>query len=453
MEPMRLLIVDDDAGLRQSVSLLLKEAGYDVVAEGNPEQALRRAGAEEFDVVLCDSQFPNMDGLTFLRRYRVEGGEGLLILLSDPGTEDGVLAAVREGAYDCVRKPVRPDEMVLAVGKAAERERLRREVEALRISLGAGMVQDLVVCESRTMRDLLDLASRVARHNTPVLITGESGTGKEVLARAIHRMSPRSEGSFTVLNCATVPQQLLEVELFGHAKGAFPGATAERPGLFELAHQGTLLLDEIVALPLDLQAKVLRVLDEGEVWRMGGRDPKRVDVRVIAATAKPIDQAVDQGEFRAELLCRLNVVHLHIPPLRERPEDIPALLTHFARQAAQRLGHTVSVTPTALTALSGHSWPGNARELRNTVERAAVLGSGPLDVKDFAITNGANGAHPHANGGSNGALDLKSQVEAVERLAIRKALDAAGGNRRQAATLLGISLRTLFYKMRRLPVR
>jgi two-component system response regulator AtoC len=452
MEPMRLLIVDHDAGLRQSVSLLLQEAGYDVVAEANPEQALRRASAEAFDVVLCDSQFPDMDGLTFLRRYRVEGGQGLLIVLSDPGTEDGALAAVREGAYDCVRKPVRPDDVVLAVSKAAERERLRHEVEALRSSLGAGVVQDLVVCESRAMRDLLDLASRVARHNTPVLITGESGTGKEVLARAIHRMSPRNEGSFTVLNCATIPQQLLEVELFGHARGAFPGATADRPGLFELAHQGTLLLDEIVALPLDLQAKVLCALAGGEVLRMGARDPKPVDVRIIATTARSVDQAIEQGELRAELLSRLNVVHLHIPPLRERPEDIPALLTHFARQAAQRLGHTVSVTPAALAALSNHSWPGNARELRSAVERAAVLGSGPLDVKDFAITNGGNGAHPHANA-SNGALDLKSQVEAVERQAIRKALDAAGGNRRQAATLLGISLRTLFYKMRRLPVR
>jgi DNA-binding NtrC family response regulator len=450
---MRLLIVDDDAGLRQSVSHLLREAGYDVVGEDSPEQALRRAGAEEFDVILCDSQFPGMDGLTFLRRYRVDGGQGLVIVLSDPGDEDGALAAVREGAYDCVRKPVRPEELVLAVSNAAERERLRREVEALRSSLGAGAVQELVVSESRAMRELLDLASLVARHNTPVLVTGESGTGKEVLARAIHRMSPRSEASFTVLNCATVPQQLLEVELFGQAKGATSGASAERPGLFESAHQGTLLLDEIVALPLELQSKVLRALDEGEVWRVGGRDPKRVDVRIIAATTKPIEQAVERGEFRAELLHRLNVVHLHIPPLRERPEDIPALLTHFARQAAQRLGHTVSVTPTALAALSGHSWPGNARELRNAVERAAVLGNGPLDVKDFAISNGANGTHSHGNGGSNGALDLKSQVEAVERQAIRKALDAAGGNRRQAAILLGISLRTLFYKMRRLPVR
>ena len=213
------------------------------------------------------------------------------------------------------------------------------------------------------------------------------------------------------------------------------------------------MLDEIGDLPLELQAKLLRVLEEGEVRRVGGREPRKVDVRVIAATAKNLEQAVERSEFRADLFYRLNVVHLHLPPLRERPEDVPALLTHFARQAAQRLGHAVSVTPTALTALTHHAWPGNVRELRNAVERAAVLGGDrPLDAKDFVVTNGnghSNGAAP-TNG--NGTLDLKTQVEAVERQAILRALEASGGNRRQAAGLLGISLRTLFYKMRRLPV-
>jgi two-component system response regulator AtoC len=315
------------------------------------------------------------------------------------------------------------------------------------------------------MRDLLELASRVARHSTTVLVTGESGTGKEVLARAIHRMSPRSERNFTAINCAAIPEHLLESELFGHMRGAFTGATADRAGLFELAHEGTLLLDEIGDLPLDLQAKLLRVLEEGEIRRVGGREPKRVDVRVIAATAKPLEEAVEGGEFRSDLFYRLNVVRLHLPPLRERPEDVPALLTHFARQAAQRLGHPVSVTPAALAALASYSWPGNVRELRNAVERAAVLGGeGPLDPKSFAIgnghRNGADGNHLNGHGtngtnganGTNGSLDLKTQVEAVERRAIQRALEASGGNRRQAASLLGISLRTLFYKMRRLPV-
>jgi two-component system response regulator AtoC len=450
---MHVLIVDADAGLRQSLSLLLKEAGYSVVAEADPEHALRRATTDAFDLILCDVRMPKMDGLSFLRRYRSDGGSGVMIMLSENGSDDGALAALREGAYDYLHKPFKPDEVTLAIRKAEEHEKLRREVETLRSSLGAGVVQDLVVCESRGMRDLLELASRVARHNTTVLITGESGTGKEVLARAIHRMSSRSERSFVAINCAAIPEALLESELFGHTKAAVPGANADRAGLFELAHEGTLLLDEIGDLPLELQAKLLRVLEEGEVRRVGAREPRKVDVRVIAATAKNLEQAVERSEFRADLFYRLNVVRLHLPPLRERPEDVPALLTYFARQAAQRLGHPVSVTPSALAALTHHAWPGNVRELRNAVERAAVLGGErPLDAKDFVVTNGnghANGAAP-TNG--NGTLDLKTQVEAVERQAILRALEASGGNRRQAAGLLGISLRTLFYKMRRLPV-
>ncbi|HEX2451982.1 MAG TPA: sigma 54-interacting transcriptional regulator, partial [Gemmatimonadales bacterium] len=242
---MRLLIVDDDADLRQSLSLLLREAGYDIVAEADPEEALKRAVAEDFDAILCDVRMPRLDGLAFLRRYRSERGSALLIMMSAYGNEDAAIAAMREGAYDYLRKPFRPDEVLLTVRKAEERERLRREVEALRSTIGADVVRDLVVAESRVMRDLLELASRVARHNTTVLITGESGTGKEVLARAVHRMSPRAERSFTAINCAAIPDQLLESELFGHAKGSFTGATRARRGLFEEANGGTLFIDEI----------------------------------------------------------------------------------------------------------------------------------------------------------------------------------------------------------------
>jgi two-component system response regulator AtoC len=446
---MRLLIVDDDAGFRQSLALLLGESGYGVETEGDAERALARALAEEFDLILCDVKMAGMDGLSFLRRYRAQAGNALIIMMSAYGNEDAALAAMREGAYDYLQKPFKPDEVILTVRKAEERERLRREVEALRSSLGIGAVGDLVVSQSRAMRDVLELAARVARHNTTVLITGESGTGKEVIARAIHRMSPRSERSFTAINCAAIPEQLLESELFGHTKGSFTGATADHPGLFELANGGTLLLDEIADLPQALQAKLLRVLEEGEIRRLGARESRKIDVRVLAATGRPMEQAVERGEFRSDLYYRLNVVRLHIPPLRERPEDIPELLTHFARQVAQRLGHPVSVTPNALVALTQHNWPGNVRELRNAVERAAVLSAGGLlDCKDFAFYNGASNPQ---HGGPNGGLDLRTQVEAVERAAIQRALEASNGNRRQAANLLGISLRTLFYKLRRLP--
>jgi len=446
---MRLLIVEADADVRQSLALLLGESGYVVETEADPARALSRATTEDFELILCGIKLPGMDGLSFLRRLRAEGGNALVIMLSEQGAEDAALAALREGAYDYVAQPFQPDEVIMAVRKAEERERLRREVEALRSNVGIGAVKELVVSQSPAMRDVLELAARVARHNTPVLITGESGTGKEVIARAIHRMSPRNERSFTAANCGAIPEQLLESELFGHTKGAFPGATTDHAGLFELADGGTLFLDEIADVSPGLQAKILRVLEEGQVRRLGGRDARKIDVRVLAATGRAVEQAVERGEFRSDLYYRLNVVRLHIPPLRERPEDIPELVTHFARQMAQRLGHPVSITPGALAALTHHSWPGNVRELRNTLERAAVLGvGGPLDSKDFALSNGSGSGQ---NGAPNGSLDLRAQVEAVEREVIQRALQTSKGNRRQAASLLGISLRTLFYKLRRLP--
>jgi DNA-binding NtrC family response regulator len=451
---MHLLIVDDDVEIRRTLGQGLEEAGHKVALESEPEPALHRAASGAFDLILCNVRLPRMDGVTFLRRYRAGGGSALVIMLSPPGSEEGAIAAMREGAYDWVQKPFRTEEVAMGIRKAEELLRLRHEVETLRSTVGAGSVNDLVVCESRAMRDIVDMASRVARHQTPVLLTGETGTGKEVLARAIHRMSARSERGFTVINCSAIPGQLLESELFGHVAGAMPGATADHDGLFELAHQGTLFVDEVGALSVELQARMARVLDEGTVVRTGGREARQVDVRVVAASSKPLDDAVARGEFRSDLYHRLSAVRIHLPPLRERVEDIPALLTHFAGQAAHRLGHPVSVTPNALAALSHYTWPGNVRELRNVVDRAAALaGDGPLDVKDLAPVgkNGNGNGHASANGTPTG-LDLKSQVEAVERQAILRALEASGGNRRQAASLLGISLRTLFYKMRRLPV-
>jgi DNA-binding NtrC family response regulator len=454
---MRLLIVYDDADIRRSLGQRLEETGHQVMVESDPERALQRAASGSFDLILCNVRLPQSDGVTFLRRYRAGGGSALFIMLSPPGSEEGAIAAMREGAHDWVQKPFRTEEVAWAIRKAEELEQLRREVETLRSSVGAAGVSDLVVWESRAMRDILDMASRVARHQTAVLVTGEPGTGKEVLARAIHRMSSRSDRSFTVINCAAVPSQLLESELFGHVAGAMPGATADHAGLFELADGGTLLVDEVGALPPELQARMARMLEDGRVVRTGGREGRQVDVRVIAASSKPLDDAVARGEFRSDLYHRLSGVRIHLPPLRERVEDIPALLTHFAGQAAHRLGHPVSVTPSALAALTQYTWPGNIRELRSAVDRAAALaGDGRLDVKDFAAVarngNGNGNGHGAANGAPALGLDLKSQVEAVERLAILRALEASGGNRRQAASLLGISLRTLFYKMRRLPV-
>jgi two-component system response regulator AtoC len=451
---MRILIVDDEAPLRQSLTLLLAESGYQIEAEGNPARALARAVAEPFDLILCDVRMPEMDGLTFLRRYRADGGSALMVMMSAYGGEDAALEAMREGAYDYLTKPFRPDEVTLTVQKAEERERLRREVVTLRATLGAEQAKDLLVAESRAMRNIVELAGRVAAHATTVLLTGESGTGKEVLARAIHQLSPRRDAAFTAINCAAIPEQLLESELFGHLKGSFTGATADRAGLFEASHGGTLLLDEIGDMPLSLQAKLLRVLEDGEIRRLGAREGRKVDVRVLAATAKPLDRAVEKGEFREDLYYRLNVVELHLPPLRERPEDITALITHFARQSAQRLGRPVSITPRALVALAGHHWPGNIRELRNAIERAAVLSAdGRLDTADFSLAGARPSAGANGNGNGNGhfpdGFELKPQVEHLERITIERALEASNGNRRDASRLLGVSLRTLFYKLRR----
>jgi two-component system response regulator AtoC len=456
---MRILVVDDDPGLRQSLGLLLSEAGHEVTAEGDARRALARAPEVEPDVILSDVRMPGMDGLEFLREYRTAGGDAILLMMSAYGTEDAAIAAMREGAYDYLHKPFRPDEVLLTLRKVEEREGLRREVESLRASLGAGQVQDEVVAESAAMRHLLELASRVAAHDTTVLITGESGTGKEVLARSIHRMSKRAEGPFVAINCAAIPEQLLESELFGHARGAFTGATGERAGLFEEATNGTLLLDEIGDLPAGLQAKLLRVLEEREVRRVGESRSRPVNARLIAATARRLEDARAAGEFRDDLYYRLNVVELEVPPLRDRPEDVPALLAHFAQRTAKRLGRPISFSPQALSYLSHYTWPGNVRELRNAVERAAVLSeSGRLERESFLFAaappingNGNGNGHGHASDhpAAPGDLLLKGRVEALERDLVQQALQASGGSRREAADLLGVSLRTLFYKLRR----
>src|SRR3989454_2159163 len=368
----RVLIVDDEPGLRQSLGLLLTDAGYSVVAEQTGRRALERAAAETFDLVLCDVRMPEMDGLTFLRQYRKGGGNALVIVMSAYGGEDAAIAAMKEGAYDYLPKPFRPDEVVLTLRKAEERERLREEGAGLRAQLSAGPAERGLIAERSAMRQALALVARVAEHNTTVLITGESGTGKEVIARAIHRASPRANRPVGGINCAAIPENLLESEPFGHVRGAFTGASADKTGLFEHANAGTILLDEIAELPIGLQANLLRGLQEGEIRRVGDQKTRKVDARVLAATARDLEAEARAGRFREDLFYRINVVAIELPPLRERQDDIAPLARHFAARFSQRFCRPLSLSDSALTWLEEQEWPGNVRELENAIERAAV---------------------------------------------------------------------------------
>src|SRR5438132_1175417 len=446
----RVLVVDDEPGLRQSLGLLLADAGYDVAAAGTGTRALERALAESLDLVLCDVRMPEMDGLAFLRAYKGGGGTGLVIMMSAYGGEEAALAAMKEGAYDYVPKPFRPDEVVLTLRKAEERERLTHTIATLRAQLDSSPGTRALIAESPAMRQALEIVARVAGHPTTVLITGERGTGKEVIAQAIHRASPRAAGPFVAVNCAAIPDTLLESELFGYVKGAFTGAAGDRPGLFEQADGGTLLLDEVGELPLALQAKLLRVLQENEIRRVGDQKTRRVDVRLLAATAKDLAAEAATGRFRHDLFDRLNVVAIHLSPLSERRADIAPLARHFAARLAGRLGRRVTLSDAALEWLGEQLWPGNVRSLEHAIERAAVLSDKEiLEAGDFVGPRPLSPAPQRGEGDRGGEVTLRDAVERAERDAITAALRGAGGNRREAAKRLGVSLRTLFYKMDR----
>ncbi|HEY3220524.1 MAG TPA: sigma-54 dependent transcriptional regulator [Gemmatimonadales bacterium] len=446
----KVLVVDDEPGLRQSLGLLLTDAGYTVTAEQDGRRALDRAVAEPFDLVLCDVRMPQMDGLTFLRNYRQRGGSALVIVMSAYGGEDAAIAAMKEGAYDYLPKPFRPDEVVLTLRKAEERERLRQELAGLKAQLASGPAERGLIAESAAMRQALELVARVAEHNTTVLITGESGTGKEVIARAIHRASPRATKAFIGINCAAIPEMLLESELFGHVRGAFTGASGDKAGLFEQASGGTLLLDEIGELPVGLQAKLLRVLQESEMRRVGDQKTRRVDARVLVATARDLEAETKAGRFREDLFYRINVVVIELPPLREREEDIAPLARHFAARLAQRFRRPVSLTDDAIAWLEQQAWPGNVRQLENAIERAAVLSNREiLRLEDLRTEQLPAATSQDSEVKGEGRGTLREVTEAAERQAITEALRASNGNRREAAKRLGVSLRTLFYKIDR----
>jgi two-component system response regulator AtoC len=440
----RVLVVDDEAGMRHMLRLVLEKAAYRVTEAMNGCEALERLQGGDFDIILCDIRMPEMDGLTFLQEIQKRDISGTVIMMSAYGTIDTAVECLKVGAYDYISKPFKPDEVILTLRKAQEKMHLQQENSLLRKKLSQKKNHHEIIYQSGVMERLLTLVSRVAVSHSPVLITGETGTGKELVARALHGQSARQKRPFVAINCGAIAQGLMESELFGHSRGAFTGAVQQKPGLFEEADGGTLFLDEIGELPLDLQPKLLRVLQEGEVRRVGENISRKVDVRILAATARDLRGAVAQGVFRDDLFFRLAVVEVHIPPLRERREDIPLLVDHFARCAADREGRPVPEIGSSVSdALSRHAWPGNVRELANFVERAMIFSRGNvLEIQDFP----RDMRREHRD--ISGEFSLKHAALRLEKEYIRKALAATDGNRTRAAKLLEISLRKLLYKIK-----
>jgi len=445
----RVLVVDDDPGVRYTLREILESEGLEVDEAGDGEAALARFQAAPAPLVITDLRMPRLDGLGLLAALSQKTPPPRVVLITAHGSERDAVAAIKAGAFDYFRKPFDTEELLAVVRRAVEAVRLRDENERL---AGEVALARTMVFTSAAMRNLARLVARVAPRDVTVLITGESGTGKERLAEALVRASPRAEKPFVRFNCAALSPELAEAELFGHARGAFTGAVRSRPGLFGEADGGTILLDEVGELAPPAQAKLLRVLQEGEVRPVGEERSRNVDVRVLAATHRTLEELVKAGRFREDLFYRLNVVRLHIPPLRERPDDVALLARHFLDRFAARFGVPSLRVPEALfDRLRAHRWPGNVRELENALESLVAL-SPPesLDLSLLPFGGAGAGAGGEAAAAPDGEpIGLKQRVEAYERGIVVESLREARGNRSEAARRLGISRVTLHDKLKK----
>jgi DNA-binding NtrC family response regulator len=447
MEPLRIVVVDDEPAQRELIGGFLKKQGHEVVLAGSGGEALAHVRDRQVDLVLSDCRMPGMSGSDLLGKIREVNPEIPLLLMTAYGTVETAVQAMKEGAADYLAKPLDLEELLVRLNRVAEQGRLRSEVRQLQQQLVERHRLEGIVGESGRMQEVLALVKRVAPSDATVLIRGESGTGKELIARAIHYNSRRAAGPLVSLNCAALPEQLLESELFGHEKGAFTGAVAQRKGRFEAADGGSIFLDEIGDLSTALQVKLLRVLQERQFERIGGNRTLAVDVRILAATHRDLERAMGDGRFREDLYYRLNVVTIQIPPLRERREDIPLLLDHFLHKFAGKNRRDVAgITAAARDALLKYDYPGNIRELENVIERAVLLCRGRvIDLEDLPAAL-RPGERP---GGKRQPQRLPEVLADIERQAIDAALEQYHGVQTQAAEALGISERVLRYKMKK----
>jgi len=435
-----ILVVDDEPSMRTTLSILLKREGYQVSLAESGAEALPLLAPGEYDMILTDLKMEGMDGIELLRHIKAVDPQAEVLIFTAYGTIASAVEAMKLGAYDYIGKPFDEEELLLKVARALERKALVREVRDLRQALRGQEGQGRIIAASREMRAVLTKIDQVAPTDATVLIEGESGTGKELVARAIHRGSLRRDRPFIPINCSTFPETLLESELFGYEKGAFTGADKGRKGLFEAAHSGTLFLDEIADMPLPLQGRLLRALQEGEVRRLGSTQPIRVDVRIVTATNKRVDSLVAQGTLRDDLFYRLNVVRIVIPPLRERPDDIIPLAQHFLEVYKKRAKKEIAgITPEAAQAMLAHPWPGNVRELENAVERGVILcRSSSITAQELSL------GIPLPEKGSDRGITLKE----LERRHTLAALERHGGNQAETARELGIGRNTLWRRLK-----
>jgi two-component system response regulator AtoC len=445
----RVLVVEDEAYVRDSLVEILSSRRFDASPAGSVEEALEHLGRAPVDAVLSDLRMPGADGLDLVRRMQVTAPDVPVVILTGHGNVASAVECLRAGASDYILKPAEPEALEVSLERALESRALKREVRYLRSTVADETEE--VVGESEAWKRVESMVGAAAPTDSVVLFTGESGTGKELLARRLHALSPRGSGPFVKVNCAAVPLEMWESEFFGHRKGSFAGATVDREGRFQLAERGTLLLDEVAAMPAAGQAKLLRVIQDGEFERLGDAQATRANVRVMASTNSDLEEEIKEGRFRADLFYLLNVVRIDVPPLRERTGDVPLLARHFVDQVAQRLGRPApELPPTTLERMAVYHWPGNVRELRNVIERAMILDPAHgLDDLDLAHSTGMTTPPSEGASMADRELNLREALNKLERELLLEAHRRAGGVRKDAARLLGIDPRNLSYYMRK----